>query len=381
MDAYNNHNRHAFDAPNFELRQLDPNIAIPFLNETNGTAIIARNMRMEGCSPFAARHTATATDCEYDVAWAQSYAIGVDYTPSATRAGNAVFNRHRAPKSRLTRLLAHIPNIRAAAFLQSSTEIGVEGACIIATSTTAETTMAALSWNGLNGIRPTARGLLLNPNRGIGFVVLTTHAKEFALAHWLVSGADGGRLCLRCFDGAGVVRENIAGDALASGTTLQWAPTSKSWQARAVMQESDLNRRQTVRFGPEVAFAQIGIIGFDGQIEVEALRLYGLPEDALAILSGCPALPAGGRTLMFSASWDLPSMPPGATTNADVTVSGARRGDFADASLDTSSIAFVLDCHVWSNDKVRVTARNVSLSTVDLPAAALHVQVVKRRVG
>jgi hypothetical protein len=140
------------------------------------------------------------------------------------------------------------------------------------------------------------------------------------------------------------------------------------------------NRRQTVRFGPEVAFAQIGIIGFDGQIELEALRLYGLPEDAPAVLSGCPALPAGGRTLMFSASWDLPSMPPGATTNADVTVPGARRGDFADASLDTSSISFVLDCHVWSNDKVRVTARNVSASTVDLAVAALSVQVVKRRV-
>jgi hypothetical protein len=61
----------------------------------------------------------------------------------------------------------------------------------MATSTTAETTMAALSWNGLNGITPTARGLLLNPNRGIGFVIQTTHAKEFALAHWLVGGADG----------------------------------------------------------------------------------------------------------------------------------------------------------------------------------------------
>ena len=46
-----------------------------------------------------------------------------------------------------------------------------------------------------------------------------------------------------------------------------------------------------------------------------------------------------------------------------------------------SSIAFVLDCHVWPNDKVRVKARNVSLSTVDLPAAGLHVQVVKRQVG
>jgi hypothetical protein len=94
------------------------------------------------------------------------------------------------------------------------------------------------------------------------------------------------------------------------------------------------------------AFAQIGIIGFDGQIEVEALRLYGLPKAAPAILSGCPALPAGGRTLTYSASWDLPIMRPGATTNADVTVPGARWGDFADASLDTSSIAFVLDCHV-----------------------------------
>jgi hypothetical protein len=81
---------------------------------------------------------------------------------------------------------------------------------------------------------------------------------------------------------------------------------------------------------------------------------------------------------------DLSTFPkqvqPGATANVDVTVPGARRGDFADASLDTSSIAFVLDCHVWSNDKVRVTARNVSLSTVDLPGAPLHVQVVKRRV-
>ena len=150
---------------------------------------------------------------------------------------------------------------------------------------------------------------------------------------------------------------------------------------RARWSPSPVIRASIGLHGAGVAFAQIGIIGFDGQIELEALRLYGLPEDAPAILSGCPALPAGGRTLMFSATWDLPSMPPGTTSNADVTVPGARRGDFADASLDTSSIAFVLDCHVWSNDKVRVTARNVSLSTVDLPAAGLHVQVVKRRVG
>ena len=110
------------------------------------------------------------------MAWAQTYTIGIDYTATATRAGNAVTNRHRAPASRLTRLLANIPNLRAAAFRHSNTEIGVEGACIIATSTTTETTMAALSWNGLDGIAATGRGLLLNANRGVAFEKPIYHA-------------------------------------------------------------------------------------------------------------------------------------------------------------------------------------------------------------
>ncbi len=50
-------------------------------------------------------------------------------------------------------------------------------------------------------------------------------------------------------------------------------------------------------------------------------------------------------------------------------------------TLDTSSIAFVLDCHVWSNNSVRVTARNISASTVDLAAAPLALQVTKRRLA
>jgi hypothetical protein len=157
---------------------------------------------------------------------------------------------------------------------------------------------------------------------------------------------------------------------------MQWDTASKSRQAGAVMQDSSLNRQQTVRLGAGVAFAQIG---FDGQIELEALRLDGLPEDGPAVLYGCHSLPAGTRTLALETSWDLPSLAPGATANVDVTVPGARRGDFADASLDTSSIAFVLDCHVWSNNSVRVTARNVSASTVDLAAVPLTVQVTKRR--
>jgi hypothetical protein len=90
-------------------------------------------------------------------------------------------------------------------------------------------------------------------------------------------------------------------------------------------------------------------------------------------------LPAGARTIALETIWHLPSLDPGATAKIDVNVPGARRGHFADASLDTSSIAFVVDCHVWSNNSVRVTARNVSASTVDLVATALSVQVTKRR--
>jgi hypothetical protein len=55
------------------------------------------------------------------------------------------------------------------------------------------------------------------------------------------------------------------------------------------MADASLNRRMTVRLGDAAAFAQFGIVGFDGQVELEALRLFGLPEAAPARL--LPARP------------------------------------------------------------------------------------------
>jgi len=328
-----------------------------------------------------ARHTGAATDCEYEIAWCNTYAVRMDYTSTADRVGNAVINRHRAPASRLLRLLEAVPNFRAAAFRHSATEIGVEGAVVIATSTTIQTTIAGLCWNGLDGIAAAGVGLTLNANRGIAFVVQTHTAKEFALAHWLDGGADGGRLYVRCFDGAGVVRENQAQDVLASGTTMQWDSFSKGWVAGAAMQDSLLNRRQTARLGASVAFAQIGIIGYDGPITLVALRLYGLPEDAPAVLYGCPTVPAGTRLLVAEQSWDLPNIAAGATSLLDVTVTGARPGDQAQASLATSSRYFDLTAHVWTNDTVRVAARNLYTTALDIGAATLSAEVTKRRVA
>jgi hypothetical protein len=55
-------------------------------------------------------------------------------------------------------------------------------------------------------------------------------------------------------------------------------------------------------------------------------------------------------------------------------------GDLAQASLATSSRFFELDATAWSNNTVRVPARNVPNTTIDLASATLSVQVMKRRV-
>ena len=78
------------------------------------------------------------------------------------------------------------------------------------------------------------------------------------------------------------------------------------------MAGTSLNRRMTVRLGDAVTFAQIGIVGLDGQIELEALRLYGLPEAAPALLCGTPTLPVGQREFAVETPLDLPSLTPGA---------------------------------------------------------------------
>jgi hypothetical protein len=91
-------------------------------------------------------------------------------------------------------------------------------------------------------------------------------------------------LFVRCFGGDGIVRENAAGDVLASLTTMVWNAPARSWTGGAVMEDASLNRRVIVRMADAVAFAPIGIAGLDGQIEPAALSLHGLPSAVLALL-------------------------------------------------------------------------------------------------
>jgi len=106
------------------------------------------------------------------------------------------------------------------------------------------------------------------------------------------------------------------------------------------------------------------IVAFDGQIELEALRLFGLPEAAPAVLYACPSVPVGTREFQAEVSWDLPSLASGATALTDVTVSGSRQGDMAQASLVSSTRFIDLTAFAWTNNTVRVMARNISGATV-----------------
>jgi hypothetical protein len=134
-----------------------------------------------------------------------------------------------------------------------------------------------LSFNGLDGHRRRRARAAAVAKKGFAFMVGCAQAKEFALAHWLVNGAERSRLFVRCIDGAGTVRENAAGDVLVSLTTMVWNAPSKSWTGSGTMADASLNRRMTVRLADGVAFAQIGTVGPDKQIEREAMRLNGLP--------------------------------------------------------------------------------------------------------
>jgi hypothetical protein len=118
-----------------------------------------------------------------------------------------------------------------------------------------------------------------------------------------------------------------------------------------------------------VAFARIGVVGLDGQIEVEALRLYGLTEGAPALLCGTPTLPVGQREFAAETTLDLPSTTAGAAHLVGVTVPGGRQGDRVEALLASSTRVIEIDAFAWTKNTVRVLARNVSGSAFGLGAS------------
>jgi hypothetical protein len=376
--AYVAHNRHLFDGPNFELNVRDrPITGIPFLCEVNSRAIIGRALRMEGCSPIVARHTAGAQDHLYEVVWAsQAYQVEIEHTATATRLGGAVRALHQAaPHVEATREVAAVPSLRAAAIRWTATETGFEQLALLSSSVAGSpATLTEFCFPALDAITLTTRGAVLGGGRAIGFVVDARRCKDFALA----VDADQPRLMVMCFDaGMGLLTDTAGQVALASGQSLQWNPAAKWWQGAADMEDATLTRLQAVRLGPSVGYAVIGLARIAADYELRALRLLCDPRHAPALLYGLPDLRHGARALAAELDWDPPSIAAGGSAQIHVTVPGARPGDFVQAafSLATSGVVFL--AQIGAQDTVTVTAWNRSGGAVDLGAGTVRVRVTK----
>jgi hypothetical protein len=89
----------------------------------------------------------------------------------------------------------------------------------------------------------------------------------------------------------------------------------------------------------------------------------------------------GQREFAAELRWDLPSLAPDATSLLDVTVTGSRQGDLADAALVATTRFVELDAPPWSNNTVRAIAPNISpTATSDLGLATPAIVVTKRHV-
>lgn len=376
--AYVAHNRHLFDGPGFELQAAGrPISGIPFLVEVDSRAVWARALRMEGCSPFVARHTGGAQDHIYEVAWAsQGYQVAVDYAPGATRVGAVVRASHQAAAFReASREVGAVPNLRAARIRWSNTEWGFERlACLSSNVSGSPSTLADFAFPALDAFAFTDQGVVLTGGRGLGFVVDARGCREFALA----VDADAPRLAVMCFD----ANRNLLTDqgvplARASGQSLVWNPTARWYQGAADMLDATLTRPQVVRLEPQVAYAIIGLVRIGADYEVRAMRLGCDPLFAPALLYGLPSLPHGARELVAEAAWDPPSIAAGGSAQINVPLPGARPGDFAQAAYSLATSGLVFLAQVGATDVVTVTAWNRSGTSIDLAAGTVRARVVK----
>jgi hypothetical protein len=376
--AYVAHNRHVFDGPNFELNAEGRPIAgIPFLCEVNSRAVIARAIRMEGCSPFVARHTAGAQDHLYEVAWAsQGYAVEIEHTATATRLGGLVRATHQAgPHREATREVASVPSLRAAAIRWNATETGFEKLAVLSSNVSGSpAVLADFAFPALDQLALTSRGMMLTGGRALGFVVDARQCKHFALG----VDADAPRLMVMAFDANMNLLTDAGGQAvLASGQSVSWNPTARWWQGNADMDDAGLTRLQAVRLSSAVAYAIIGVARLSADYEVRAMRLNCDPRHAPALLYGLPELRIGVREMVAEAAWDPPSIAAGGSAQLNVPLAGARPGDFVQAAFSLSTSGVVFLAQIGAQDVVTVTAWNRSGAAVDLNAGTVRVRLVK----
>jgi len=361
-----------FDAPAFALGGGSA-AAIPFLVETDGRGLVAREIRLDGPGSVVARHTGAAEDHVYDVVTSTDAGpLTIEF--SGSRAGGAVVARHAAaPALALSRPVASV-TLRAAAFRWSPTQTGFDQLACIDSLAPPPATLAAAARPGLDGYTLNPRSVTLGPGRGLGFAVDTTTCRSFAL------GVDGDpvRLVVYCFDASGALMTDAAGVLVRLSTgSIAYDAARGFWASASELAEAMGTAQPAIRLAPTVAAALIGVVRGAANAELRAIRLTTEQRTTPALLAGMPDLPHGRRELLADAAWDPPSIAAGASITTTVTVPGAAIGDQVTVAFSVASANILFFGTVTGTDVVTVVAWNRSAVATDLPGGTLRLRVAK----
>lgn len=350
--------------------------SVPFLVETDGSGLAARDIRLEGLGTAVARHTGAAEDHVYEVTAAtEPGPLTVEYTPSASRAGGTVASRHAAgPALAQSRLVAAVPNLRAAAFRWSPGMTGFDALACLDTLGPAPSTLRDAARPGLDGFSLGARGVTPGLGRGLGFAVDTRRCRQFSLAY----DGDPARLVVLCFDAAGALLTDAAGILVRASTdTMLYEPERGLWRSANDTAEAGRTAMPALTFSPLVAFAIIGLARGGLDAELRTMRLYADARRSPALLAGLADLPHGRRELSAEASWDPPSLGANASVQQTVPVPGAAVGDTVTVAFTVASPNVLMFGTVSAPDTVSVIAWNRAAVATDLAAGTLRLRVTK----
>jgi hypothetical protein len=364
-----------FDAPSFSLGGGTA-AAIPFLVETDGRGLVARAIRVEGPSTVIARHVAFAEDHVYEVAAAsEPGALTIEYPIGANRAGGVVIARQAAaPHLALTRTVASVPSLRAAAFRWGPGLTGFDSLACLDGGALAPATLREAARPGLDGYTLGDRGVTLGPSRGVGVAVDARRCRNFGL---VVEG-DPVRLVVLCFNAAGALLTDASGSLVRASTEpMAFDPTRGWWAGAGDIIAGTRTALPAIHLSPLVASAIIGVMRSGADAELRALALTADPRTAPALLAGLPDLQHGRRDLLAEATWDPPSLAANTTAVLSVTVPGAAIGDHVSAAFTLASPNVLLFGTVSAPDTVTAVAWNRGAVATDLAGGTLRLRVLK----
>jgi hypothetical protein len=365
-----------FDAPFFSLAGGSA-AGIPFLVETDGRALAARDIRIAGTGAVVARHTGAAEDHLYDVAAATDIGpLAVEFATGAGGRAGAVVTARQAgtPSLALSRPVATVASLRAAAYRWSATQTGFDQLACIDGTAPPPATLAEAARPGLDGYTLGTRGVTLGAGRGLGFAVGTAACRHFALS---VDG-DPVRLVVFCFNAAGALMTDAAGVLVRLSTgAITFDPARGWWGSASELSEAARTSLPAIWISPLVSAALIGVVRGAANAELRALRLTADPRHVPALLSGLPDLPHGRRELVAETTWDPPSLAANATATLAVAVPGAAVGDHVTAGFSVASANVLFLGTVTAADSVTAVAWNRSATTTDLPLGTLRLRVIK----